>query len=43
LWVWADLSVHSAVRSSPSSSARLPDIVEVSAARILIIKLLSEQ
>ena len=30
LWVWADLSVHSAVRCSPSSNARLPDIVEVS-------------
>ncbi len=37
LWVFPDLSVHSAVRFSSSSSARLPDIEEVSAARILIV------
>ena len=38
LWVLPDLIVHSAVRFSSSSSARLPDIVEVSAASILICR-----
>ena len=36
LWVLPELNVHSALRFSSSSRARLPDIVEVSTARILI-------
>lgn len=36
LWVFPELSVHSALRFSSSSNARLPDMVEVSAARIFI-------